>query len=136
MTHKLNCIVLIDDDQPTNFLHKKVVEKAECTEKVVVFDDAEAALAFLSTKTDGIYAQPDLILLDINMPGMSGWDFMNAYVQLPEDQRAHIVVMMLTTSLNPDDKARADMNNGVSGFLSKPLTKELLQEVLDKHFGS
>lgn len=135
MAQKLNCIVLVDDDEPTNFLHKKVIDRYGCTERVVVFQDASEALAFLAEKTEGVYAQPDLILLDINMPGMNGWDFMKAYVNLPADQRGNIVVMMLTTSLNPADRQRADAEKDLSGFLSKPLTKELLKGILEKHFG-
>lgn len=134
MGTKLNCIVLIDDDEPTNFLHKRVIDRHQCAEKVVVFQDAEEALAFLSAPEAGNYPQPDLILLDINMPGMNGWEFMAAYENLPLDQRGHIVVMMLTTSLNPDDKAQADSISGVKGFLSKPLTKSLLDEILQNHF--
>ena len=69
------------------------------------------------------------------MPGMNGWEFLEAYSQLSDQQRGHIVVMMLTTSLNPDDKLRADNYQGVNGFLSKPLTKDLLKEILETHFG-
>lgn len=134
MKRKLNCVVLIDDDEPTNFLHKMVIDRQQCAERVLVFEDARKALAFLSTPEDGVYLKPDLIFLDINMPGMNGWDFLNAYEQLPEEQRAHVVLLMLTTSLNPDDKSRADEIGGVSGFLSKPLTKKLLEEILATHF--
>lgn len=66
---------------------------------------------------------------------MNGWEFLNAYEKLPDEQHAQIVVMMLTTSLNPDDKSKADTIGGVSGFLSKPLTKQLLKEILETHFG-
>jgi CheY-like chemotaxis protein len=135
MASKLNCIVLIDDDESTNFLHKLIIERYECTDRIVVFQDARKALEFLSDNSTGSYVQPDLILLDINMPGMNGWEFLEAYMRFPDEQRGHIVVMMLTTSLNPDDKKHADSIEGVSGFLSKPLTKQLLQEILTQHFG-
>ena len=135
MAEKLNCIVLIDDDEPTNFLHQLVIERTQCTEQVITFQDAREALAFLVSKIDGAYVQPELILLDINMPGMNGWEFMEAYEQLPAAQRGKVVVMMLTTSLNPDDKLHADAIQGVKGFLSKPLTKKLLLEILEQHFG-
>lgn len=135
MAEKLNCIVLIDDDEPTNFLHQLVIDRYNCAEQVVVFQDARKALAFLSAEVDGVHPQPDLILLDINMPGMNGWEFMEAYEKLPAVQRGQVVVMMLTTSLNPDDRRHADAIQGVRGFLSKPLTKKLLQEILERHFG-
>ncbi len=135
MSKKLNCILLVDDDEPTNFLHKLVIDRHGCAEKVVAFQVAQEALAFLADNSSGAYAQPDLILLDINMPGMNGWEFLEAYEKLPEAQRGNIVVMMLTTSLNPDDKKHADSIGGVAGFLSKPLTKKLLQEILEDKFG-
>ncbi len=135
MSQKLNRIVLIDDDEPTNFLHKLVIERYNCAEKVVVFQDAQLALDTLGKETASGLLQPDLILLDINMPGMNGWEFLEAYEKLPQTQRGHIVVMMLTTSLNPDDRRKADDITGVTGFLSKPLTKKLLQEILEQYFG-
>lgn len=135
MASKLNCIVLIDDDESTNFLHKLIIERYECTDRIVDFQDARKALEFLADNSSGTYVQPDLILLDINMPGMNGWEFLEAYMKFPDEQRGHIVVMMLTTSLNPDDKKHADSIEGVSGFLSKPLTKQLLEEILTQHFG-
>lgn len=135
MSQKLNCIVLIDDDEPTNFIHKLVIDRYQCAERIEVFQDARKAISFLTSPENGVYVKPDLILLDINMPGMNGWEFLQAYAKLPEEQRAQIVVLMLTTSLNPDDKMRADSTEGVAGFLSKPLTKELLKEILENHFG-
>ena len=135
MSKKLNCVILIDDDEPTNFLHRRVIERYGCAERIEVFQEAQRALDFLSTTENGSYVKPELIFLDINMPGMNGWEFLQAYERLSEEQRAEIVVLMLTTSLNPDDKAQAESFDEVSGFLSKPLTKELLKEILEQHFG-
>lgn len=134
MQAKLNCILLIDDDEPTNFLHRMIINRAECTEKVVVYEDARKALDFLQKKEQEAYSQPDLIFLDINMPGMNGWEFLEVYENLTEEQRGRVVIMMLTTSLNPDDRKRADSLAHVAGFLTKPLTKVMLQEVIEKHF--
>lgn len=135
MSKKLKCVVLIDDDEPTNFLHRRVIERYGCAERIEVFQEAQRALDFLGTTENGAYVKPELIFLDINMPGMNGWEFLRAYEKLSDEQRAEIVVLMLTTSLNPDDKAQAESFDEVSGFLSKPLTKELLKEILEEHFG-
>jgi CheY-like chemotaxis protein len=135
MDSKLKCIVLIDDDEPTNFLHQRVIERYGCAERVIVFQDAKLALKFLSERENGVYVQPELILLDINMPGMNGWEFLEAYENLPAEQRGQIVVMMLTTSLNPDDAKYADSVVSVARFLNKPLTSAMLQEILAKYFG-
>jgi CheY-like chemotaxis protein len=78
--------------------------------------------------------QPELIFLDINMPGMNGWEFLEHYKQLPEGLQNAMIVVMLTTSENPDDKARAATQGMLADFKSKPLTKEMLEEVINKYY--
>ena len=105
---KLSCILLIDDDVPTNFYNKKIVEQHGRTEHVEVCDSAEAGLEFLKSKfKNGLPPQPELIFLDLNMPGMDGWEFLDAYEKLPFPQKGKVVVVMLTTSVNPDDETKA-----------------------------
>lgn len=134
MERKLNCILLIDDDQPTNFFNELVIKEANCAEKVVTFQTGAAALEFLCTKKEGTYPQPDLILLDINMPAMNGWEFLTEYEQLSSEQRGNIVIIMLTTSLNPDDVDKAKEFSDISDFKNKPLAADVLQEILEKYF--
>lgn len=127
---RVSKILLIDDDDATNFIHKMVIESAECADEIVVMTRAMDALAYLKTEIDGKYPQPNVIFLDINMPGMDGWEFLAEYIQLPETQRSERVVVMLTTSLNPADASRAVSVTVISRFLSKPLTLEALHAVL------
>lgn len=134
MKRKLNCILLIDDDEPTNFLHEMVIQEANCAEKVVAVQSGQAALDYLTSKEDEVHPQPDLIFLDINMPAMNGWEFLEHYKQLDQKQQGRIIVVMLTTSLNPDDKAKADQTVGIDNFMNKPLTVEALSKVIDKYF--
>ena len=134
MRQKLNCILLIDDSEPTNFLHKKIIGKADCANKCVAFESAEKALHYLKSEENGHYPQPDLIFLDINMPRMNGWEFLEHYKKLPLAQQGKIVVVMLTTSLNPDDKKTAVNNGYLDDFINKPLTVDRLNNVLTKYF--
>ena len=134
MAKKLNRILLIDDDAATNFLHKMVIQKANCTEEVVAVTSGQAALDFLVSSANGTHSQPDLIFLDVNMPGMNGWAFLEKYEELQIDQKAQFVVVMLTTSLNPDDKAKAEELDLIKDFKSKPLTEAMLQEVINQYF--
>lgn len=129
--------MLIDDDESTNFLHKLVIDEECCTDHVVVFESAEKALVYLTEafeNTEANYIRPDLIFLDINMPRMNGWEFIEEYQKLPEDKRSRIVIMMLTTSLFPDDQEKAKTTKEVDGFYNKPLTPEIIEEVLRNHF--
>ena len=76
---------------------------------------------------------PALILLDVNMPGMGGIQFLEAYQQLPTAQRAATVVIMLTTTMDARDLARLD-ELAIAGLVSKPLTKEKIDNILQLHF--
>ncbi len=68
------------------------------------------------------------------MPGMNGWEFLDKYKELGKGQKTNVIIIMLTTSLNPDDKIKANNNSSVTAFKHKPLTGEILNEVLDKYF--
>ncbi len=133
---KFNCILLVDDDDATNYLHQMVIEEVGCCEKIAVAGDGEQALRFLQAEAceDEDPAVPELILLDINMPWMDGWEFLEAYQALPEEKRGAQLVVMLTTSLNRDDRARAEAAPEVADFLIKPLTEESLAALLRKHW--
>ncbi|MBC8053497.1 MAG: response regulator [Sphingobacteriaceae bacterium] len=133
---KLNCILLVDDDISTNFLHKKILQKAEVAEEILVALNGKEAIDYLAgnyEKSAGENPQPDLILLDINMPLMDGWEFLNEYKNL-EMKKDAIIIVMLTTSLNPDDRLRAETIPEISGFQSKPLSFDMLTDILEDHF--
>lgn len=130
MKPKLNCILLIDDDEPTNFIHRRRLEMSEVAHRVEVAWNGREALEFLR----GDHEPPDLILLDVNMPVMDGWEFLEEYGKLESSQKGRIVIVMLTTSFNPDDRSRAESNPDVSGFQHKPLTGNMIDEILGSYF--
>jgi CheY-like chemotaxis protein len=134
MEKVLNCVLLIDNDEPTNFLHKMIIERHGCAEKIEVCESAIKALEFLKLKVNDCYANPDLIFLDINMPVMDGWDFMEEYEKLPEDQKGNIVIVMLTTSLNPSDEKKAKQFEEIAGFKNKPMSYKMLDDILQEYF--
>ena len=139
MSKQLNCILLIDDDEPTNFLNKMTLEQGSYARYVRVSQNGQEALDYLASCGDtgnGVSRnpRPDLIFLDINMPAMDGWEFLERYKQLPTEKKADIVLIMLTTSLNPDDEARTRSMPEISGFENKPLRQVQLENILNKYF--
>jgi CheY-like chemotaxis protein len=134
MDQKLKCILLVDDDEATNFIHKVVLRQARCTENIVTSNNGQEALEFLQTSSDGIYPNPDLILLDINMPVMNGWEFLMHYEAFDPASPRRKIIVMLTTSLPAADRAKAEGIKAISGYMNKPLTSESVRELLKKHF--
>lgn len=134
---KINCILLIDDNPADNTYHKIIIEEAEVCNCILIYTKAEEALEYIvNVKTPSLEdsPKPDLIFLDINMPGMNGFEFLEKYNSLAVDVKSKIMIVMLTTSLNPDDKTRALENEDVTQFFTKPLTVEGVQEIVNNYF--
>jgi CheY-like chemotaxis protein len=136
MNQKLKCIMLVDDNPNDNFFHERVIRKCNAADVVVVKQTGAGALEYLRSRERGDDLHPNLIFLDINMPAMNGWEFLGEYERLDEKSRSHAVVVMLTTSDNPDDRARADAKGVALDFKTKPLTREMLEEIIGKYFPS
>lgn len=134
MKRKLKSILLVDDDKDCNYFHKLLLEELECCENIYISQDGNEAMEFITSKTDGQYPCPDIIFLDINMPKMDGWEFLEKYKDLEEEAKARVVLIMLTTSLNPDDRERALANKDIKGFNNKFLTNESLMETISRYF--
>jgi CheY-like chemotaxis protein len=131
MRKKLDCILLVDDDFDDSNYHKIIIKKMNITNSIQTAENGLEALEFLKKENQII---PELIFLDINMPKMNGWEFLEQYKDLPKNQKARITILMLTTSSNPDDLKKAKDFEDVTGFKSKPLTIEMLSEILSTYF--
>lgn len=134
MKEKIGCILLIDDNPDDNFFHERVIRNNQFSDCVIAKESARAALTYLRSKNPNDSEKIDIIFLDINMPGMNGWEFLEEYEKLDKSLQSGIIIVMLTTSDNPDDREKARKWNFMSGFRTKPLTKEMMEEIISEYF--
>lgn len=126
--------MLVDDNKDDNFFHERVIRKSGFVNVVVPMQSGIDALEYLKNRYNHVEPHPDLIFLDINMPRMNGWEFLEEYNNLDKEFQSAVIVVMLTTSDSPEDRAKAALFNMVSGLKSKPLTIEMLEEIIKEYF--
>lgn len=122
-------ILLVDDDEMLHFVYNKVFSAAGILSDLRCAGNGKAAIDFLKEQVLTNAALPEIILLDIDMPVMNGFEFIEQFGQwnFPEKENIHIVVF--TSSLNPKDKERA-LGMGVKYFLTKPYILEGIREII------
>ncbi|NQX78092.1 response regulator [Gilvibacter sp.] len=124
---RLKRIMLVDDDHNTNFFNKLMLTRNDVTEEIVAFENPIEGLEYLKAGEE----QVDLLFLDINMPVMDGWEFLENYEILEQTGGKNLVVVMLSTSLNPEDIERAHQSRTVVKYVNKPLDHMTIQEVMN-----
>lgn len=115
-------VLLIDDSKFDNLINSKLIQTEFKNAMVDAFDSANVALDFLKENSDNADNLPDVLFVDIRMPEMDGFEFMEAFENLSHVVKNKCKVYMLTSSLDPRDKQRADENPHVLKFLNKPLS--------------
>lgn len=123
--------MLIDDDDVTLMICKMRLLKSGFCEEVYTFESAEAALDFFDEQKsmpEGHQKLPDLIFLDLNMPGMDGWEFIEEFGKIYHTLLKPISILILSSSVDPDDAERASFEPLILGFITKPLTEQSLDK--------
>ena len=113
---------MIDDDDIFNYLSKRILLKSNAANSIIDFTSAKSALEFIKSTNSEI----DIILLDINMPIMNGFDFLDSFIRLANKQ---ISVYMLTSSIDDADMVKSLKYPCVKGYFSKPLTTDTIAQI-------
>lgn len=127
---KLKKVFLVDDDETSNFLNSLLLRSMEITEKIEIAKNGQEALTkFVALKRHNENELPELVLLDINMPVMDGFEFLEEFERLYSVDQENIKIVMLTSSSSSIDINKAKQFN-IAGFINKPLTEEKLQKII------
>lgn len=123
-------ILLVDDDSITNMINTKLITRDfDC--RVTAYTNAQETLTYLrGLAEDTPDDMPEVIFLDVNMPVMDGWEFLEEFQRFPERSLDKCSVIMLTSSIDYDDIEKSKKYSVVKDFVSKPLTREKIRELI------
>ncbi|WAC13186.1 response regulator [Dyadobacter pollutisoli] len=125
----LKHVLLIDDNDIDIYISKHIVNSSKMAEKITVKNSAVEALEYLSTLMENSEAFPDTIFLDISMPVMDGFGFLDQYSKFPEYMTEKPHIFMLTSSSDADDIERVSKIKFVKKYLTKPLSLTMLKSL-------
>jgi CheY-like chemotaxis protein len=129
MSQAYKFVMLIDEDEIDNIINQKIIESNNFSERVMVFQTGTDALDFLRVNAKIAENLPDLIFLDINMPIMDGFQFLEEFEKLDTPILDKSKIVMLSSSISPRDIDRAASNRFVKKYLNKPLNSRYLQAI-------
>lgn len=127
----IDTLALIDDDETYQFIAAHAIESLELVETLRIFSNGKEAIDFLQSNLNQPDQVPDIILLDLNMPIMDGWEFLEEYLILQPRIGKKIHLYIVTSSVDPSDLERAERINAVTDYFVKPLTRYKLRSILE-----
>ena len=131
---KYHAVMLVDDNEIDNLINQKMIEASGICEHIFVHSGAKSAIEFLKNIEKLIKGNvnlylPELLFLDIDMPLMDGFQFLDEFDKLSDVIKNHCKIVMLTSSLNPQDMSKAKKNINVLKYLNKPLTQDSIKKL-------
>lgn len=123
------CVMLVDDNDIDNIINEKIIEANNFAETILVFQTGQEGLDYLVANKDNVDALPEIVFLDINMPIMDGFQFLEEFEKFNGNILGKCKVIMLSSSISPKDIDRAASNKYVKKYLNKPLNKRYLEAI-------
>ena len=133
MVKNLPIIGIIDDDTIYHFILTSIINKNKLAESILSFLDGEKAIQYLTENKMNNEKIPDVLFLDVNMPIMDGWMFIEEYARIKTDITKKTLVFMLSSSANPIDIERADKISEISNYIIKPINLEEVKIIFDSY---
>ncbi|WP_264521693.1 response regulator [Flavobacterium sp. N1994] len=134
MSIKINTVLLIDDDLTINYYHNRLLQKIDISKSILISKNGKEGLASLIEINNNVNGEEIVIIfLDLNMPIMNGWEFLENLSKVKNNINLNFNIYILSSSINPEDEERAKKNELVTGFLSKPLGKENIEQIKLKY---
>jgi CheY-like chemotaxis protein len=135
MEQNIAKILLIDDDNTTNYLHKKVISKTNLCSSLIVANDGEKGVeALLEMNNTCNSSDGDvLIFLDLNMPIMDGWEFLSTLDKIKDEIKFNFLLFVVSSSVNGDDIDRAEKNCLVTKYLKKPINIQSIENIKSEY---
>ncbi len=132
--NSIKSILLVDDDEASNFLHSIFINKLEMEIEVNAAINGQEALDFILSKGQGSLALPCMVMLDLRMPIVDGWEFLRMYEeQVSKELKKQLMIVLVTISDNQADKDRATNNPHIVDFAQKPLSDSTFKKIINKH---
>ncbi len=130
----ISSMIVIDDNEISNILVQKLIDYENLTDQLSTFQYAQEALDYLKAIGDDHTAFPKVIFLDVNMPQMDGWEFLDEFAQLSDKAKQDCHLFMLSSSISEADIEKANQYKEVTEYVTKPITREILQHIKETYF--
>ena len=125
-------IKLIDDDEIFTYIIKKIIEESEISEQITIFNNGRDAINYLTEAAEEESLLPKVIFLDLNMPLLDGWGFLDEYIRLKPKMCKKINLYVITSSVSTYDHEKSKEYSDITDFIVKPLAKEKFISIVKK----
>ncbi|MBU3028051.1 response regulator [Zobellia galactanivorans] len=127
---KIRSVCIIDDDPIFIYGTKRIMKEVDFSDEIIVYNNGQDAIEGLQQITDNGKELPSIIFLDLNMPIMNGWEFLDHFTEKPNNNQEDILIYIISSSVDPRDIARIQDYDIVNNYILKPITIEDLHKIL------